>query len=94
MQASSNTAPHSAVHAHDDQHAPGGFWGNHIFSTDHTVVGIQYGVTALLFMLFGFSLMLMMRWQIAHPGEGLPILGPFLHALLGDVAIGVKVNRS
>jgi hypothetical protein len=26
-----------------------------IFSTDHKWIGIQYGITALLFLLFGFS---------------------------------------
>ncbi|HEU5071967.1 MAG TPA: cbb3-type cytochrome c oxidase subunit I [Verrucomicrobiae bacterium] len=90
MQAPSHAAPHTHALAHDDEHAHGGFWSTYIFSTDHKVVGIQYGVTALLFMLFGFCLMLMMRWQIAHPGEGLPVFGPLLHSLLGDVATAVK----
>jgi len=26
----------------------------YIFSTDHKVIGIQYGMTALCFLLFGF----------------------------------------
>jgi cytochrome c oxidase subunit 1 len=86
------TDSHAHDHAHDDHnhHAPSGFWTNYIFSTDHKVVGIQYGVTALMFMLFGFSLMMMMRWQIAHPNQGLPVIGALLHALLGDVAPAVK----
>src|SRR5262245_61902024 len=82
------THTHAHDHAHDDHHAPSGFWTNYIFSTDHKVVGIQYGVTALLFMLFGFSLMMMMRWQIAHPGEALPIFGPLLEKLLGSNVAG------
>jgi cytochrome c oxidase subunit 1 len=91
--ASTTAATHSPAHdhAHDDHHdhhAPGGFWTNYIFSTDHKVVGIQYGVTALLFMLFGFSLMMMMRWQIAHPGEALPVLGALLEKLLGSNMAG------
>jgi cytochrome c oxidase subunit 1 len=57
-----------------------------VFSTDHKVIGIQYGVTALCFLLFGFFLMMMMRWQIAHPGEAVPVLGPLLASLFGDVA--------
>ena len=43
-------------------HEPG-FWHKYIFSTDHKVIGIQYGITALLFLLFGFFLMMVMRWQ-------------------------------
>jgi cytochrome c oxidase subunit 1 len=50
-------------------HHDPGFWRTYIFSTDHKVIGIQYGLTALCFMLFGFFLMLLMRWQIAHPGS-------------------------
>ena len=47
---------------------------------DHKVIGIQYGLTALVFLLFGFSLMLLMRWQLAFPGEPMPLIG----ALLSD----------
>ena len=60
-----------------------GFWSKYIFSTDHKVIGIQYGFTALCFMLFGFFLMLLMRWQIAHPGMPVPALGPLLEKILG-----------
>jgi hypothetical protein len=27
-----------------------GFWQKYIFSTDHKVIGIQYGITGLLFL--------------------------------------------
>ena len=37
------------------------FWRKYIFSTDHKWIGIQYGVTALFFLLFGFSLMMSVR---------------------------------
>ena len=50
---------------HHDHHDPP-FWQKYIFSTDHKMIGIQYGVTALLFLLFGFFLMMMMRWSIAY----------------------------
>src|ERR1022692_798750 len=68
-------------HGHDEHHEPG-FWSKYIFSTDHKVIGIQYGFTALCFMLFGFFLMLLMRWQIAHPGMPVPVFGPLLEILL------------
>jgi cytochrome c oxidase subunit 1 len=70
-------------HAHDAHHAEAGFWRTYIFSTDHKVIGLQYGITALLFMLFGFGLMLLMRWQIGHSGQAVPIIGKFLLKLHG-----------
>src|SRR5438105_991945 len=54
-----------------------------IFSVDHKIIGIQYATTALFFLLFGFSLMMIMRWQLAYPGQPLPILGK----LLGETAM-------
>ena len=40
--------------------------------TDHRTVGLQYGLTALGFLLIGFLLMILMRWQLAWPGQPLP----------------------
>ena len=55
-----------------------GFWRRYVFSLDHKVIGIQYAVTALLFLLFGFSLMMIMRWQLAYPGAPIPLIGSLL----------------
>jgi cytochrome c oxidase subunit I len=41
----------------------------YVFSTDHKWIGVQYGFTALCFLLFGFSLMLLMRLQLGWPGH-------------------------
>ncbi len=54
------------------------FWRKYIFSTDHKVIGLQYGITALFFLLFGFGLMLLIRWQLAYPGQPIPWIGQFL----------------
>src|SRR5215475_7532434 len=71
-------------HAHDGHgHHELPFWRKYIFSVDHKVIGIQYGVTALAFLFFGFSLMMLMRWQLAYPGQPLPVLGK----LLGETAM-------
>src|SRR5579862_7492500 len=75
----------SGAHGH---HEDIGFGRKYIFSTDHKIIGIQYGFTALCFMLFGFFLMLMMRWQIAHPGSPIPVMGPLLAKILGQPAAG------
>lgn len=61
-------------HAHHDHHEES-FIKKYVFSIDHKVIGIQYGVTALVFLFFGFSLMMLMRWQLAYPGEAIPFLG-------------------
>jgi cytochrome c oxidase subunit 1 len=54
------------------------FIQKYVFSTDHKVIGIQYGITALVFLFFGFCLMMLMRWQLAYPGEPLPLIGNLL----------------
>ena len=54
------------------------FWKKYLISTDHKIIGIQYGLGGLFFMLFGFLLMLLMRWQLAYPGEVIPWIGKFM----------------
>ena len=51
------------------------FLRKYIFSIDHKIIGIQYGITSLFFLLFGFSLMLVMRWQLAYPDTPVPLVG-------------------
>lgn len=69
-----------------------GFIRKYIFSVDHKVIGIQYAVTSLAFLFIGLSLMLMMRWQIARPGEPVPVVGGLLEGLLGDPASEGKIS--
>jgi cytochrome c oxidase subunit 1 len=52
-----------------------------VFSLDHKWIGIQYAVTGLLFLLFGFSLMMLMRYQLAYPGSPIPLIGNWLGVL-------------
>ena len=85
MHTATTHAP-SHGHAHGgahDHHEPG-FWSKYIFSTDHKMIGIQYGITSLIFLFFGFLLMLAMRQQLAYPGKALPIGGQFRAKTLGD----------
>lgn len=58
-----------------DTHHELPFWRKYIFSVDHKVIGIQYGVTALFFLLLGFGLIMLMRWQLAYPEQALPLIG-------------------
>ena len=71
--------------SHNHDHHDEGFIRKYIFSVDHKVIGLQYGITSLLFLLFGFSLMAIMRWQLAYPGTPIPILG-FLFGESGTLA--------
>src|SRR5262245_40482128 len=66
---------HAVAHDHGAHHEELSFWRKYVFSTDHKTIGIQYAVTGLLFLLFGFSLMMLMRWQLAFPGRALPLIG-------------------
>src|SRR5256714_2683804 len=72
---------HKADHGDDDPELP--FWRKYIISTDHKVIGIQYGISGLIFLFFGFSLMMLMRWQLAFPGQALPVIGNALGHFFG-----------
>ncbi len=60
--------------AHADHHEELSFWRKYVFSTDHKVIGLQYGLTSLLFLFFGFTLMMIMRWQLAYPEKSFPTM--------------------
>src|SRR5690606_29458027 len=83
MQATTHTAAHHG--AHEAHHHEPSFLQKYVFSTDHKVIGIQYGLTSLGFLLFGFLLMLCMRWQIAHPGETIPVVGKLIGSILRNM---------
>ncbi len=87
MQATTHPTAHGGHH--EVHHEEPGFWSKYIFSTDHKMIGIQYGLTALVFLLFGFFLILCMRWQIAHPGTPMPLVGSLLHSIVGDAMSAV-----
>ncbi len=65
-------------HDDDPHHEELGFWRKYVFSVDHKVIGIQYAITGLVFLFFGFCLMMLMRWQLAFPGRALPFIGGLL----------------
>ncbi len=52
----------------------------HFYSTDHKIIGLLYGFTSLFFLLVGFSLVVLIRWQLAYPGEPVPYVGGLLGA--------------
>ncbi len=54
------------------------FWTKYVWSTDHKIIGIQYGITSLVWLLFGFTLMMIMRYQLAYPESPVPFIGSLL----------------
>lgn len=79
---------HHADHSHGHGHHDHGhhdhelsFIRKYVFSVDHKVIGIQYGITSLLFLMLGFVLMMIMRWQLAYPNTAVPLLG---RAIVGE----------
>ena len=86
---SSHTAASYGVTHDDHHHHEPGFFQKYIFSTDHKVIGIQYGLSSLAFLFFGFLLMMAMRWQLAYPGKAIPVFGALFEKVLGtDMAQG------
>jgi len=62
------------------------FIRKYIFSTDHKWIGIQYGITSMIFLLFGFVLMMIMRYQLAYNGSdgtGEDLIAPDMYNALG-----------
>ena len=62
------------AHAHE----PRSFWRRYIFSTNHKIIAVQYLMTGLTFLAVGLVLALLMRWQLAHPWQPVPLIGKLL----------------
>ena len=76
--------PHA--HAHDDHGGHGGhddhihpepttFLSKYVFSFDHKVIAKQFLWLGLFFLLFGGTMAMMIRWQLANPGVPFPVIG-------------------
>src|SRR4051812_42745528 len=63
-----STTPHALPQA------PTSFLRRWVFATDHKVIGLQYMLTALVFLLLGASLSMLIRWQLGFPGKALPFM--------------------
>src|SRR2546423_7516571 len=56
-------------HAHTDDRT---FIRKYIFSTDHKIIGIQFLIMSLTFLLLGGTLAMLIRWQLGFPGRPVP----------------------
>jgi cytochrome c oxidase subunit I len=68
----------------DSDHGSPSFISRYIFSTDHKVIGIQYALTSIFWLFFGFTLMMIMRWSLAYPDQPIPVVGQILSWILGE----------
>ncbi len=77
---------HDAGHGHEKQ----GFFRSYVWSTNHKVIGKQFLVTSLVFLLIAGSLALSLRWQLAYPDKPVPIIGALFFAKGEDRAKAKK----
>jgi cytochrome c oxidase subunit 1 len=59
------------------------------------VIGLQYLITSWLLLLFGFALVMILRWQLAFPGQPIPVIGALLSASLapGGIVVPAFYNQ-
>ena len=76
----------------DNHHHEENFIQKYVFFVDHKVIGLQYGVTSLLFLLFGFLLMAVMRYQLAYPETVIPYIGEWFFSESGGVMLPENYN--
>ena len=68
---------HSHEHEHEHHHdLP--WYRKYVFSTDHKVIAKQFMLASLMFMFIGGAFALFIRWQLAYPGQPIPIVGSIL----------------
>lgn len=65
--------------AHEHHHAHRqSFIRTYIFSTDHKMIAKQFMIAAIFFLFVGGAFALFIRWQLAYPGQPIPVIGQLL----------------
>lgn len=64
-------------HAHEHHHALP-WYRKYLFSTDHKVIAKQFMISSFFFLFVGGAFALFIRWQLAYPGQAIPVIGHFL----------------
>ncbi|HZU99027.1 MAG TPA: cbb3-type cytochrome c oxidase subunit I [Planctomycetota bacterium] len=72
---------------------PTSFLRRYVFSTDHKVIGKQYLFTGLFFLLVAGLFAILIRWQIAHPFQPMPVLGHLLSSDSHGVVIPTEYSK-
>jgi cytochrome c oxidase subunit 1 len=71
---------------------PTSFIRKYVFSTDHKVIAKQFLWAGLLFLAFGGSLAMLIRWQWAYPKEPLPLVGNLIFPDSGGAITPANYN--
>ena len=71
---------HDASHGHEEM----GVFRKYMWSTNHKMIGKQFLVTSLVFLFIAGTLALSLRWQLAYPGEPVPVIGKYLFATASE----------
>jgi cytochrome c oxidase subunit 1 len=70
----------------EEPHAqPAGFVRRVVFSTDHKVIARQFLFLGLVFLAVGGFMAMLIRWQLANPGQPFPLLGRALFGPSGGI---------
>ena len=78
--------------SNNHHHHEENFIQKYVFSVDHKIIGLQYGITSLFFLLFGFFLMMIMRYQLAYPEQVIPYVGNWFFSESGGVMLPENYN--
>ena len=69
-------------------------WLRCLVSTDHKVVARLFLFSGLAFLLLGGLLAMVMRWQWAHPGTPVPLVGQLLFGETGGARSAQRLRLS
>ncbi len=72
----------SAQHIHPE---PTTFLRKYWFSTDHKVIARQFLWLGCFFLAWGGMMAMLIRWQLANPGEPFPLIGQLLMPRSGGI---------
>lgn len=76
MSTATIASPGAAEHDHEHHDMP--WYRKYVFSTDHKVIAKQFMLASLVFLFVGGAFALFIRWQLAYPGEAIPMIGSLL----------------
>ena len=64
---------------------PTSFWKRSVFTVDHKKIAKQFMWFGLFWLAIGGMMAMMIRWQLAYPGESFPVLGKLFFPRTGGV---------
>jgi cytochrome c oxidase subunit 1 len=71
---------------------PTNFFRKHVFSVDHKVIAKQFLWFGLIWLGIGGLMAMIIRWQLANPGEPVPVIGSILFPRTGGVVDPATYN--